>query len=275
METLASLGTDSLDDTLIVSNLGLSDHDLIPLIKALHGCTTITHLDISNNSIGLPHIVFLLTSLSGDDTFEALVKVIPRVNFLKYVNISSNRFTYRIYSEFFDALALSARTLTHLDLSSTFLMDKGVKALLKFLPNMEVLDTLLIEQCSLSPFCLKELGLALVLARPLQHLSLAQNQIFVTIAGEADTSLQEEFFSELSNHPNLTILDISQTDINGLSIHLSQLFNTNANNWVQSLILRDNDLGNIGAQHIGRLLSNSNLTALDLENCDIGSYQVT
>jgi hypothetical protein len=280
---------------------GMGNDHVAKLTKLLQGNRSLTSLNLYGNNIsaiGAKEIGKMLPSTTlkslnlemndiGAEGAAELAQRLPNTT-LTSLNLASNSIGVEGAKEI--AQALPGTALTFLNLGWNDIGDGGTVAIAKILPNT-VLTSINLEWCSISDVGATEIAQTLP-NTALTFLSLELNyigdagatKIAEVLPGTALTSLDLKLnnigdagvvaIANVLPYTKLISLNLERT---GMTIEGASALATllDGNNFLTSLTLSKNDIGDAGAKEIARVLPNTILTSLDLRWCDIKDEGIT
>nr|CAD1827295.1 unnamed protein product [Ananas comosus var. bracteatus] len=245
------------EDEVIVSDCGLQDLSVIPLLNALEAHKTMAVLDFSHN-------------LLGNDTIEKLQQIFTSSS-QKYggltLDLHFNRFGPTALFQICECAVMCAR-LEVLNLSGNRLTDACSSYLSTILQNCKVLYSLNIEQCSVTSRTIQKIADALHDGSVLSHLSIGKNN---PITGNAMVNL----FSKLASLKRFSELSLTGLRLNKMMVdHLCQLAQSSN---LSVLLLGGTYIGDDGAVRLTEALScgSRELLKLDISDCGLISKDFT
>ncbi|XP_027181634.1 protein TONSOKU-like [Coffea eugenioides] len=239
------------EDEVIVSDCGLQDISVAPLLNALHAHKTVAVIDLSHNLLGngtMERLKQVFTS-SGQD-YGALV-----------LDLHCNLLGPTALFQICECPVLYNR-LEVLNISGNRLTDACASYLSTILKKCKALYTLNIEKCSITSRTIQKIADSLDSGSVLAHLSLGHNN---PISGNVIINLFVKIcslnrFQEL----NLTGIKLSKPVVDSLC----QLA---TNSCLSGLILGGSSIGTDGALQLTKSLANETqeLVKLDLSSCGL------
>ena len=224
-------------------------HQVVSLSKALSVNSSLTHLDLSDNSI-------------GDSEAASLSQALAVNSSLTNLDLSANGIGDSGAASLSQALAINS-SLTNLDLSGTSIGDSGAASLSQALAVNSSLTNLDLSYNNIHGSGAASLSQALSVNSSLTNLDLSDNNI----RGSGAASLSQAF----AVNSSLTNLDLSRNLIGTAgAASLSQALAVNSS--ITKLDLTGNSIGDSGAASLSHALAvNSSLTILDLSRNLIGT----
>ncbi|XP_071916680.1 protein TONSOKU-like [Coffea arabica] len=239
------------EDEVIVSDCGLQDISVAPLLNALHAHKTVAVIDLSHNLLGngtMERLKQVFTS-SGQD-YGALV-----------LDLHCNLLGPTALFQICECPVLYNR-LEVLNVSGNRLTDACASYLSTILKKCKALYTLNVEKCSITSRTIQKIADSLDSGSVLAHLSLGHNN---PISGNVIINLFVKIcslnrFQEL----NLTGIKLSKPVVDSLC----QLA---TNSCLSGLILGGSYIGTDGALQLTKSLANETqeLVKLDLSSCGL------
>ncbi|WOG82117.1 hypothetical protein DCAR_0101279 [Daucus carota subsp. sativus] len=244
------------EDEIIVSDCGLQDMSVAPLLSALHLHKTVAVLDLSHNML-------------GNETMEKLQQLFTSSR-QKYggliLDLHQNRFGPTALFQICECPVLFSR-LEVLNISGNRLTDSCASYLANILKNCKALYGLDIGSCSITSRTVQKIADSLDSGSSLVQLGLGYNN---SISGNAIVNLLAKLatldrFAEL----NLNGLKLNKAVVNGIC----QLAKTSC---LSELMLQDTCIGTDGALHLLESLSSETreLVKLDLSSCGLTSEYI-
>ena len=232
---------------------------------------TLTHLDLSQNELGIGHFQILAYALGTNTTLTAL-------------NLTDNELGNAGFESLAAALGKNA-TLTSLDLTHNELSHAGVNSLAAALETNRSLRDLNLSWNNLCPANVDSLVASLTRNAALTKLDLSCNRLGdSTLLFKTKTSLKElvltgndlgpataeSIGAALTTNTTLTCLDLSVNNL-GPSGAASLATALKTNTTLTKLYLSDNNLGFSGAESLAAALkTNSTVTELNLSKNNLG-----
>ncbi|CAH3103711.1 unnamed protein product, partial [Porites lobata] len=269
----------TLGEHLLISYLKLEppiSNEVVSLSKVLSVNSSLTHLDLSKNSIGDSEAASLsqalavnssLTNLDlsrnsiGDSGAASLSQALAANSSLTNLNLSTKSIDFSGAASLSLALAVNS-SLTNLDLSTNSIGFSGAASLSQALAVNSSLTNLYLSRNFIGDSGAASLSQALEVNSSLTNLNLSRN--FIDDSGAWSLS------RALAVNSSLTNLDLS-INIIGFSgaESLSQALAVNSS--LTNLDLSRNSIGDSGAASLSQALAvNSSLTNLDLSRNSIG-----
>ncbi|CAN6572828.1 unnamed protein product [Malus baccata var. baccata] len=243
------------DDDVSVSDCGLQDFSLAPLLDALHIDKTFGMLDLSHNALGI-------------DTMKKLQQVITS-SCQKYaglmLDLHFNRFSITSLVQICECPSLFAR-LEVLNISENPLTDRCASCLSIILENCKALCSLSIERCSVTCTTIEKVADALNADSVLEQLCIGYNSIrentIINLLSKLGTLKR---FSKLS----LNGLKLKQSVVDSLCKLAKTLS-------LSGLSLRETGIGIDGALLLTESLFSqaSEFVKLDFSKCEVTSNYV-
>ena len=217
-------------------------YKVVSLSKALSVNSSLTHLDLSKNSI-------------GDSGATSLTQALAVNSSLTNLDLSKNSIGDSGALSLSQALAVNS-SLTNLDLSANSIGDSGAASLSQALGVNSSLTNLDLSANSIGVFGTASLSQALSVNSSLTNLDLSANSI-----GDSGAASLSQALAVNSSLPNL---DLSANSIGDSGVaSLSQALAVNSS--VTNLYLSENSIGNSGAASLSQALAvNSSLTNMNL-----------
>ena len=251
-------------------------YKVVSLSKALSVNSSLTHLDLSKNSIGDSGATSLtqalavnssLTNLNvsrnsiGDSGAVSLSQALAVNSSLTNLDLSLNSIGHCGAASLSQALAVNS-SLTNLNVSGNCIGDSGAVSLFQALAVNSSLTNLNVSWNCIRGSGAVSLSQALAVNSSLTNLCLSLNSI--GLSGAASLS------QDLAVNSSLTNLDVSGNSIGDSgAASLSQALEVNSS--LTNLDLRRNGIGDSGAASLSQALAvNSSLTSLDLRANSIG-----
>ncbi|KAA8531034.1 hypothetical protein F0562_005743 [Nyssa sinensis] len=244
------------EDEVVVSECGLQDISITPLLNALHAHKTIAVLDLSHNLLGNRTLEKLQQVLaSSGQSYGSLV-----------LDLHSNRFGPTALFQICECPVLFSR-LEVLNISGNRLTDACGSYLSTILENCKVLYSLNLERCSITSRTIQKVADALGDGSVLAQIYIGYNN---PISGNAI----ENLLAKLA-----TLKRFSELGLNGLKLSklvvdsLCQLVKTSC---LSALMLGGTSIGTDGVLQLTNSLSSGSqeLVKLDLSYCGLTSQYI-
>uniref|UniRef100_A0A5B6ZRH6 Protein TONSOKU n=1 Tax=Davidia involucrata TaxID=16924 RepID=A0A5B6ZRH6_DAVIN len=244
------------EDEVVVSECGLQDISVTPLLNALHAHKTVAVLDLSHN-------------LLGNGTLEKLQQVLTSTgqNYGGLVlDLHSNRFGPTALFQICECPVLFSR-LEVLNISGNRLTDACGSYLSTILENCKALYSLNIEHCSITSRTIQKVADALDTGSVLAQICLGHNH---PISGNSIVNL----LAKLANLKRFSELSLNGLKLSKLVVDsLCQLAKTSC---ISGLMLGGTSIGTDGAIQLTDSLSSGiqELVKLDLSYCGLSSQYI-
>ena len=257
--------------------LAIGDSGAASLSQALSGNTTLTYLNLSNNTIGASGAASLSQALSvnttltnlnlkwnmvGDSGGVSLSQALSVNSTLTRLNLDTNEIGKSGAASLSQILSVNT-TLTHLNLNGNLVGDSGAAFFSQALSVNSTLTHLNLGRNMIARSGVASLSKALSVNTALTYLSLKWN--FLGYSGAAS------LFQTLPDNTTLTHLNLSGNEIGDSgAASLSQALSVNTT--LTHLNLGDNEISASGAASLSQALSvNSSLIDLNLFKNEIGN----
>lgn len=233
--------------TFILSGIGIGEQNIAELCKMIDGCTSLSHLNISNNSINF-------------GCFKEFGPLLAQCTTLTHLDLGKNLMNAHgaaLFCEFMEALP----ALQRLDLAQNALGNRGVTDLASTLPRCSSLRSLDLSCNNIQP------NGAAILFSALKNCKLEQLDLSVN---NIDSSCVPGLSELLNVTSSLTILNLRRTHLRAKGL---ESLNTTLQTCLtlQVLDLCDNHISAEGARHLSPVLGKCpNLRFLDLSENWIG-----
>ncbi|KAI4982503.1 hypothetical protein ZWY2020_022995 [Hordeum vulgare] len=239
------------EDEIILSECGLQDLSISPLLEALRSHKTIAMLDLSHNMLGNETIESLQQIFaSSSQTYGGLT-----------LDLHCNRFGPTALFQICECAVLTER-LEVLNLAGNRLTDGCSSYLFTILQKCKALYCLDVEQCSITSRTVQKMADALHEDSVLSHLSIGKNN---PISGNAMLNL----LSKLASLKRFSQLSLTGIKLNKLMVDKLCLLAQSLN--LSGFLLGGTSIGPGGTIRLTEALSSASqeLMRLDLSSCGL------